>query len=169
MKEEYLRRKCYYSNKTDIFDTLIENIGKLLNHNIHVDIRLNVDAKNVNYCIKVAEYLKKKYSSYLNLNVYPAFLSSEKYNTANNFDFLVSDIRKLISVYQKGASALNPELVNNKMKMLIKVRKREKDEIFNTIQRYENQLKKLQKEEKIYERPNVGVIAKKFLKRKMEN
>jgi len=88
MKEEYLRRKCYYSNKTDIFDTLIENIGKLLNHNIHVDIRLNIDVENANDCIKVAEYLKKKYSSDLNLNVYPAFLSSEKYNTANNCERL---------------------------------------------------------------------------------
>lgn len=60
MKEEYLRRKCYYSNRTDIFDTLIENIGKLLNHNIHVDVRLNIDADNAADCIKVAEHFKEK-------------------------------------------------------------------------------------------------------------
>lgn len=88
MKEEYLRRKCYYSNRTDIFDILIENIGKLLNHGIYVNVRLNIDAYNAEDCVKVAEYLKEKYPDNSYLDVYPAFLSCENYSSENDCERL---------------------------------------------------------------------------------
>lgn len=85
MEKEYLQRKCYYINQDNIFDNLIKNIGELLNHNIYVDVRLNMDKDNSDDCIKVAEYLKNKYSENEYLNVYPAFLSGLKYNETDSF------------------------------------------------------------------------------------
>lgn len=80
MEEEYLRRKCYYTPQPGIFDQLVENIGKLIDHEIPVDIRLNMDRKNADDCIKVTEYLQNKYPNNSYLNVYPAFLSGTECN-----------------------------------------------------------------------------------------
>lgn len=80
MEEEYLRRKCYYTPQPGIFDQLVENIGKLIDHEIPVDIRLNMDGKNADDCIKVTEYLQNKYPNNSYLNVYPAFLSGTECN-----------------------------------------------------------------------------------------
>lgn len=50
MEEEYLRRKCYCSNRTDIFEKLMSNIHCLLENQITVNIRLNMDADNSEEC-----------------------------------------------------------------------------------------------------------------------
>ena len=110
---------------------------------------------------KLADELTAKLEAVLSEN------TDVKYG--GNIDSLISEIRKLISVYEKGASALNPDLVNDKIKMLTKARKHERAEVFSTIQNYEKQLQILQKEEEIYDRPNSGVIAERFLERKMKN
>ena len=70
-------------------------------------------------------------------------------------------------MYENGATALNTELVNEKIRILEKARKRQRSDIFNMIQSYDKQLRELQKAVKIYERPNAGEITRKFLERKM--
>jgi len=79
MKEEYLRRKCYYSNKTDIFENVISNIEFLVKQEISVSVRLNMDASNSEECIEVAKYLKEKFSEAQCLLAYPAFLEDATY------------------------------------------------------------------------------------------
>lgn len=105
MKDEYLRRKCYYSDRIDIFDIVVENIGKLFNNGIYVDVRLNIDAENAEDCVKVAEYLKEKYMDSSYLDVYPAFLSSTDYNSENNCDRL-RYFEKIYDLYPPARSIL---------------------------------------------------------------
>ncbi|MBQ7433519.1 MAG: radical SAM protein [Lachnospiraceae bacterium] len=77
MAEEYLRRKCYYRNKKDVFEAVIKNIDSLIESGIYVDVRLNTDSENREECMKVTEYLKNRCSSNPYLNVYPSFLSGK--------------------------------------------------------------------------------------------
>ena len=76
MREEYLKRKRYYSNKESIFDTILENIDLLVQQNIDVSIRLNIDKNNIEESIKVANYFNEKYPKNQHIYVYPAFLYS---------------------------------------------------------------------------------------------
>ena len=79
MKDEYLRRKCYYYNQTDWFEKVISNIECLVNHNISVSVRLNMDDANSEECIQVAKYLKEKFGDSQHLLAYPAFLAGKNY------------------------------------------------------------------------------------------
>ena len=108
---------------------------------------------------KLADELTEKLETVLSQN------NDVKYG--NEIDSMISEIRKLISVYENGATALNTELVNEKIRILEKARKRQRSDIFNMIQSYDKQLRELQKAVKIYERPNAGEITRKFLERKM--
>ena len=85
MKNEYLRRKCYYSNRTDIFENLMLNIEYLLKNKISVSIRLNMDAANSEECIKAAKYLKEKFSNSPYLLAYPAFLEKAAYEISDDY------------------------------------------------------------------------------------
>lgn len=98
MEEEYLRRKCYYDAQTGIFDKLAENIGKLIDHKIYVDIRLNMDRENADDCIKVAEYFQSKYPDSSYLNVYPAFLSDTERNNITPSE-RASYLKKIYDLY----------------------------------------------------------------------
>lgn len=77
MNHEYAKRKCYYDTETDYFSKIMGILDILLNQDIVVNIRLNTDSENKQEIISTAEYLKNKYSSYDNLEVYPAFLSGD--------------------------------------------------------------------------------------------
>lgn len=76
MKNEYLKRKCYYNNDETIFDKVLENIDMLIRQNISISIRLNIDRNNKEESLKVADYFKGKYHNNKYINVYPAFLYS---------------------------------------------------------------------------------------------
>lgn len=105
MEEEYLRRKCYYDVQAGIFDKLVENIGKLIDHEIYVDIRLNMDQKNADDCIKAAEYFHSKYPDSPYLNVYPAFLSGMKCDKATPAE-RASHFQKVYDLYPPQQSLL---------------------------------------------------------------
>ena len=76
MTDEYLKRKRYYNEKKEIFDTIIKNIGYLIQNRIYVSVRLNIDSENREDCMKAAAYLKETYTNCSYLSVYPAFLYS---------------------------------------------------------------------------------------------
>lgn len=105
MEKEYMRRKRYYGDSADIFRTLIQNIGKLLSHEVHVDIRLNLDSENSDDCINVAEYLKRTYPNNPYLNVYPAYLSSEK-NTVKSSVERLKYFQRIYDLYPPERSLL---------------------------------------------------------------
>ena len=127
MKDEYLRRKCYCSSRTDIFENLIFNIECLVKNNISVSIRLNMDSANSEECVHVAEYLKEKFSDSDNILAYPAFLAGKSYGIDNEerrifysqqvyriyppSKSLLTDIPKINSCYlqQKGAFVIDTD------------------------------------------------------------
>lgn len=74
-KEEYMRRKCYYSNDADIYEKVLLNIDMMSKNDIPVSIRLNIDGDNALNCVSLSEYLKARYSDNKNISVYPAFLT----------------------------------------------------------------------------------------------
>ena len=83
MEPEYLRRKCYCGNTDGLFETLMQNIGRLLSHNISVSIRLNMDNNNAENCIKAAQYLHERFQEHKNLLVYPAFLTGSEHGLSD--------------------------------------------------------------------------------------
>lgn len=105
MEEEYLRRKCYYNAQVGMFDKLVENIGKLINHEIYVDIRLNMDQENADDCIKAAKYFQSKYPNSPYLNVYPAFLSGMKCDKVTSAE-RANQFQKVYDLYPPQQSLL---------------------------------------------------------------
>ncbi len=113
MKEEYLRRKCYYSNKTDIFENVISNIEFLVKQEISVSVRLNMDALNSEECIEVAKYLKEKFSEAQCLLAYPAFLSGKAYGLEDEAKRIFYS-NQIYQIYPLGNSLLtNIPKINN--------------------------------------------------------
>ncbi len=113
MKDEYLRRKCYYSSRTDIFEHVISNIESLVKQGISVSVRLNMDAANSKECIEVAGYLKEKFSETQYLIAYPAFLEDAA-NALNDDTQRFSYSGQVYQLYPPGNSLLtNIPKINN--------------------------------------------------------
>ena len=61
LEEEYLRRKRYSSSVEDPFGTVIHNIHILLQHEIRVIIRLNLDYQNAGQLFLLVDYLASEF------------------------------------------------------------------------------------------------------------
>lgn len=111
MAEEYAKRKRYYDTSTDFFNKIIKNIDYLINNKIHVSVRLNMDSKNYEECIKVAELFKEKYPENSYLDVHPAFLV-DKNNSLYNIEKRVYYSSKIYSIQHPESELLieNPKI-----------------------------------------------------------
>lgn len=98
MEEEYIKRKNYY-NSTDVFDKVLKNIDLLVQNNISVSIRLNIDSANNDECVKVTEFFKKRYSDNVNIIVYPSFLTGEK-NSINDMHSRIEYLKSIYNIYE---------------------------------------------------------------------
>lgn len=71
----YNKIKAYiYKNNESPFQTVINNIERLLKNGISVSIRLNISEKNYTDLYKVIDVLHERFKDYKNLNVYVALL-----------------------------------------------------------------------------------------------
>lgn len=76
LEETYNRTKAYTGVDGSAFPTVLRNIGLLLSSGIHVAIRLNVGAHNVQEMQQLAELLCREFSGRSGLHVYPHLLFS---------------------------------------------------------------------------------------------
>lgn len=74
MKEEYERRKNYKGNFPNAFETVIENIRLLLDAGVRVQIRMNLDIKNIDSILQLKDFLKEQFGHYPNVTIYPAMI-----------------------------------------------------------------------------------------------
>lgn len=71
----YNKVKAYiYKDSTSPFKRVIENIKKLLNYEITVHIRLNMDMHNIDDLFKLSDYLYEEFKNYEELYIYPHLL-----------------------------------------------------------------------------------------------
>lgn len=98
MEEEYLKRKNYYNSK-NVFDKILKNIDILVQNNILVSIRLNIDSDNNDECVKVTEFFKNRYSDNVNIVVYPSFLTGER-NSINDMYSRTECLKSIYTIYE---------------------------------------------------------------------
>lgn len=74
-KNNYNKTKNYiYSDDSNPFETVLNNIGQCIENDIYVNIRLNVSATNANDLKKLVSLLHEKFGKNSYLCVYPAVL-----------------------------------------------------------------------------------------------
>ena len=71
MPEEYKKRKNYKGNIADPFQIVTDNIERLAQKGIRVNIRMNVDANNLESILELKEYIKARFGKYSNIFAYP--------------------------------------------------------------------------------------------------
>lgn len=74
MDEEHNRRKNFKGNHENPFRTILENIQKLVDAEIHVHVRLNFDRDNMDSIEKLLDYLISNYRGNRHISVYPSIL-----------------------------------------------------------------------------------------------
>lgn len=74
MKEEYERRKNYKGVFPNAFETVIDNIRCLLDAGVRVQIRMNLDIKNIDSILQLKDFLKEQFGHYPNVTIYPAVI-----------------------------------------------------------------------------------------------
>ncbi len=74
MKEEYERRKNYKGVFPNAFETVIDNIRCLLDAGVRVQIRMNLDIKNIDSILQLKDFLKEQFGHYPNVTIYPAMI-----------------------------------------------------------------------------------------------
>lgn len=85
---------------------------------------------------------------------------------SNKVIFMINEIRKLISAYERSGKELNVNYIEDNIDKLSKIRKVERNRILNTIQVYEYEIQKLKDYSVIYEKPNSDKLVNAFLKRR---
>lgn len=77
-RDVYQRSKAYKDSKGDEFERVIDNIGKLLEANISVSIRLNQSLENTTDLLELVDYLSNRFIGKKGISVYNMFLYSGK-------------------------------------------------------------------------------------------
>lgn len=75
--EEVYNKTKRYIYQGNPFKTVIENIHKLLQANIHVTIRLNCDKNNYKNLIELVKFIKEEFKGYGNISMYVWEIFSE--------------------------------------------------------------------------------------------
>ena len=74
--EEYNKIKNYIYDDENAFDRVIDNVEKLLQSDIAVNIRLNFDPRSLNDTINTIKYLHSRFGNTSKLIVYPGWIIS---------------------------------------------------------------------------------------------
>ena len=77
MDDEHNRRKAFTVSSSNPFREIIGNIHLLLDANIHVSIRINIDQNNVDDAKLLVDFLDKEFPKKKHLSVYPSILFEE--------------------------------------------------------------------------------------------
>lgn len=77
MREEHNKRKRFITDCSDPFAKIIDNIHGILDQEIRVSIRLNVDSRNLDNVWQLVEYLIKEFEGNRFLGIYPAMIFEE--------------------------------------------------------------------------------------------
>lgn len=72
MADEHNRRKNFYGDAPNPFENIIKNIHSLLQNDILVSIRINLDQKNIDSVRELLSFLNDEFSGEKNLVIYPA-------------------------------------------------------------------------------------------------
>ena len=76
--EEYEKRKNYIGNVKNIFTSVLDNIENVAANGVHVDIRLNIDRKNLSDMKNLIYILQERFDDNDNVVYYPAFVTGVK-------------------------------------------------------------------------------------------
>jgi len=85
---------------------------------------------------------------------------------SNKATLMIDEIRILISAYERSGEELNVKRIKDNIDKLSEIRKTERNNILNTIQSYENEIKKIKEYSIIYRKPNSDKLVNAFLKRR---
>lgn len=96
MPEEYKRRKNYKGNIENPFQIVTENIERLAKRGVQVNIRMNVDADNIDSVLELKEYIRARFGMYSNVSAYPTPL----YDDWGSYKNIIS-AEKWLKLYEK--------------------------------------------------------------------
>lgn len=94
--EEYCRRKNYVDQDENVYYRLLKKIKKVSTEGIRVQLRLNIDRRNAESIISVAEELQQVFFSDSNVHFYPAFLTGDKIPLSE--DEKVEIVRRIVEI-----------------------------------------------------------------------
>ncbi len=77
-EETYNKRKAYIYKGVNAFQRVTDNIELLLKADIHVNIRLNLDEKNYDDLLALADYLTARYRKYDKYSAYTQYLNNAR-------------------------------------------------------------------------------------------
>lgn len=85
---------------------------------------------------------------------------------SNKVTLMIDEIRILISAYERSGKELNVKHIEDNIDKLLEIRKTERNNILNTIQFYEYEIKKIKEYSIVYGKPNSNKLVNAFLKRR---
>lgn len=107
--EQYERRKAYVDGQRQVFKKILNRIKWLAEAGIHVDIRLNIDRKNMNDILDLVYTLQARFDGNTHVVYYPAFVTGLKDK--------LTDAEKLSCVKKIFEALANPDKmsINNRL------------------------------------------------------
>lgn len=103
-EDVYNRVKAYiYKDCASPFDRVLNNVEQLLNNNINVQIRLNMDMHNIDDLFELSNYLLERFKGNKNLFIYPHLLydCGKKIVNNRNDDYLNTKFIELKNLLDK--------------------------------------------------------------------
>lgn len=110
-KEKYNETKRYiYKYDPNPFQTVINNIHRLLKANIHVTIRLNCDKNNYKNLLELINYINKEFNGYNNISIYAFEIFSEEKRSEENANEQFKAMDEVDIAIIKSGMAINEEI-----------------------------------------------------------
>ena len=97
MCDEHNKRKNFVTDFINPFETTVKAVKELVDNDIAVTIRINIDTQNFDSANSLIDYLYLNFSKYENFNVYPEMLYNSK--EVWNFNRTVSENQGLFEKY----------------------------------------------------------------------
>ena len=120
-KEKYNQIKNYVYAQGNPFEIVMSNISRLLDSEMNISIRLNMDSHNCKDLFELVEYLHLRFNGYDNLSIYPHLLfektgTNKEFRTTSERDSLVSDLLKLEERIEKYGMQPRTRKLNKEIK-----------------------------------------------------
>lgn len=95
--EHYAKCKAYVDRQRNVFKKILNRIAWLAEANVHVDIRLNIERKNMNDILNLIYVLQARFDDNNNVVYYPAFVTGlkDKLTDCEKVDFIKEIFRAL--------------------------------------------------------------------------
>jgi len=99
-REIYNRTKAYIEHDTNAFDRVLDNISFALNEGIQINIRLNMDEKNADDLLRLADILGERFSGREEFSAYAALLQHFR-GKINDFESIQKAAEQCIALHEK--------------------------------------------------------------------